>query len=410
MQSLHQVLAVTLGILCAAVWAQEPPGSLSTPVQKQDPTVFAEELPPVSRGKLYSAPQIRYCLAESIRIEAVRDVLDKSEPGSVDAFNAKIADFNGRCASYRFYESEMFFVKREVDEHRVRLQADARNEYLKQVAARRAQRAQEPPAPRAGAAEAAASKPPAQAEATASALPEARPEPTQSAVQAGERPAAPTAQPAAPIAPVRASSEPARAAPPVQEPAAAAAPPTPAAPPSVPAAPPPQASTGKAPPASATPQAAEVPTPAPAPAVAPPIEAPPPVEATVPELAQPQPATAPAEERPERPKAAAPADNAVMTRYVKEIQRVGSRVLDDRQVPEAARVKGGSGTAQIEVRFSAGGFIRSIVLAQSSGRAEFDAYALTVARGIMFPHVPKELAARDFTARFPIAFKPRKPR
>jgi TonB family protein len=136
------------------------------------------------------------------------------------------------------------------------------------------------------------------------------------------------------------------------------------------------------------------------------VEAPAPVEAAAPEQPEPQ----PAEEQPERAKAAAPSDDAAMTRYVKEIQRVGSRVLDDRQVPEAARVKSGSGTAQIEVRFSAGGFIRSIVLAQSSGRAEFDAYALTIARGIMFPHVPKELASRDFTARFPIAFKPRKPR
>lgn len=99
-----------------------------------------------------------------------------------------------------------------------------------------------------------------------------------------------------------------------------------------------------------------------------------------------------------------------MTRYIREIQKAGSRTLDDRQVPDAARAKGWSGTAQIEVRFATGGYIRSIVLAQSSGRAEFDTHALTLARGIMFPHVPKDLAERDFTARFPIAFKARKPR
>jgi TonB family protein len=99
-----------------------------------------------------------------------------------------------------------------------------------------------------------------------------------------------------------------------------------------------------------------------------------------------------------------------MGRYVREIQKMGTRALDDRQVPEAARAKGWSGTAQIEVRFAEGGYIRSIVLAQSSGRAEFDTHALAIARGIMFPHVPKELAARDFSARFAIAYKARKPR
>jgi TonB family protein len=148
--------------------------------------------------------------------------------------------------------------------------------------------------------------------------------------------------------------------------------------------------------------------PAEEPTSGPAVEAPAPAEATAPE--QVEPAPAPVDERTARPKAPSSAGDAVMTRYVRDIQKTGTRTLDDRQVPESARAKGWSGTAQIEVRFSAGGYIRSVVLAQSSGRAEFDAHALAIARGIMFPHVPKELASRDFTARFPVAFKARKVR
>jgi TonB family protein len=99
-----------------------------------------------------------------------------------------------------------------------------------------------------------------------------------------------------------------------------------------------------------------------------------------------------------------------LSRYTRDIQRTGSRVLDERQYPGAAKGKGWTGTAQIEVRFAEGGFIRSIVLGESSGYPALDARALEIARTIMFPHMPKELYAREFAVRFPIAFKPRKSR
>jgi protein TonB len=155
-------------------------------------------------------------------------------------------------------------------------------------------------------------------------------------------------------------------------------------------------------PQPSAPPTVEEPTPAP------PAEAAGPAEGAAPE--QPEPSPEPTRQRSERANAPAPADDPALGRYVREIQKMGARALDDRQVPEAARAKGWSGTAQIEVRFAEGGYIRSIVLAQSSGRAEFDAHALAIARGIMFPHVPKELASRDFSARFAIAYKARKPR
>jgi TonB family protein len=344
---------------------EAPPGSLSSPVQRKDPAQFVEERPPVSRGELYAAPQLRYCLAESLRIEAVREVLDKSEPGSVEEFNAKIADFNGRCASYRFYESEMFFVKSEVEGHRARLQADARNDYLQRVAARRVERATAQAA--------------APAATPAEATPEvAKPVPTPA-------PSAPERTTTAEVAPP--------AEPQARQPAAAAPRPAPTASPG---------STEGTSGLPAAPVLAEGQTPAL------PAETAGPAEAISPEPAGPAPVQT--EERGASSKAPTQPDDAVMTRYVRDIQKAGTRTLDERQVPEAARAKAWSGAAQIEVRFSAGGFIRSIVLAQSSGRQEFDDHALATARGIMFPHVPKELVARDFTARFPIAFKPRKAR
>jgi len=45
------------------------------------------------------------------------------------------------------------------------------------------------------------------------------------------------------------------------------------------------------------------------------------------------------------------------------------------------------------------------VLAESCGHPPFDEKALELARSIMFPHVPKELSAREFSVRFPIEFR-----
>lgn len=142
----------------------------STPsATRPAPSEFVEERPPVSRGELYSTPQLRYCLAESIRIEAVREVLDKSGPRSVEEFNARIEDFNARCSRYRFYESEMFIVKDEVERHRTRLQADARRAYLNSMAARNPARATTP--------ESAAPKPEHEAAPAVPSIPSPSPDP-----------------------------------------------------------------------------------------------------------------------------------------------------------------------------------------------------------------------------------------
>jgi TonB family protein len=108
--------------------------------------------------------------------------------------------------------------------------------------------------------------------------------------------------------------------------------------------------------------------------------------------------------------AASATDDPALARYIREIRKVGTRVLDESQYPSAASGKGWSGTVQIDVHFASGGFIRSILLGESCGHPVLDARALDIARGILFPHRPQGLYPREFTVRLPIAFKPRKSR
>jgi len=88
-----------------------------------------EALPPIGRGYLLSEAQLRYCLAESVRVDAVRSVLNKRDASSVEEFNQRVADFNSRCGAYRYASDTMASVQRDVEAHRKDLIAQARDAY-----------------------------------------------------------------------------------------------------------------------------------------------------------------------------------------------------------------------------------------------------------------------------------------
>ena len=73
--------------------------------------------------------------------------------------------------------------------------------------------------------------------------------------------------------------------------------------------------------------------------------------------------------------------------------------------PKEAKDKAWEGTSQIEVRYEAGGYIRSIVVGDSTGHALLDEKALDWARSLQYPDVPPELRERDFTVSFPVVFR-----
>jgi TonB family protein len=291
----------------------------------------------------------------------------------------------------------MFYAQRDVEDHRSRLQAQARDAYRARVDARKAQRAEaaarKPPEPRPEATVPEAPPSPAVTE-PPKAVPGAVAQRKESPPQPATPAAAPPAEPAAIPSPGTegATEPPGRAAPPPSA--------QPVAPAKAPQLEPSQVTRAtveqqapglspmeelrarRAPPAEAPAAAAEAPAQVPAPQVAKPVA----------------------------PPAASATDDPALARYVREIRKVGTRVLEESQYPNAASGKGWSGTAQIDVHFASGGFIRSILLGESCGHQALDARALDLARGILFPHRPPALYPREFTVRFPITFKPRKAR
>ncbi len=136
--------ALAAALLAATPWiavsADDPPGALSSPLQEPDtrpaaatraPHPLEEEIPPFGKGNMLSESQLRYCLAEIIRIEAVRPVMNRYRHDQVAFFNALIAAYNSRCAKYRYELPAMDRAKYDVETNRSRIESAAQEAFLK---------------------------------------------------------------------------------------------------------------------------------------------------------------------------------------------------------------------------------------------------------------------------------------
>jgi TonB family protein len=130
----HFKLLAVAAFLVTNASAQEtaPPGSASHPIEATPmPLTEEEALPPVGKGNMFSDEQLRYCLAQLVRVDAVRPLLDRYEHEEVEHFNALVADFNARCGSYRYKGNALDEAKAWLEENRVKIDAAARETYTK---------------------------------------------------------------------------------------------------------------------------------------------------------------------------------------------------------------------------------------------------------------------------------------
>lgn len=85
-----------------------------------------EEQPPVGSGLTLSAPQIRYCVSEKIRLEGWQSGVDPRSQASIDAFNGGVDDYNARCSQFRYKRGRLESVKDEVEPRRAELMAQGK--------------------------------------------------------------------------------------------------------------------------------------------------------------------------------------------------------------------------------------------------------------------------------------------
>jgi hypothetical protein len=90
-----------------------------------------ETAPPVGSGLQLDASQIRYCLSEKIRINAVRTLVQDEAAPELTAFNAKVDDYNARCGSFQYPDGLLSQVTTEVEQARNGIERQARTDWLR---------------------------------------------------------------------------------------------------------------------------------------------------------------------------------------------------------------------------------------------------------------------------------------
>jgi hypothetical protein len=95
----------------------QPPLSLPAPLPEEKPPAAPGNFPLPER-------QVRYCLAQGIRIQAADKAVNTAAAAEVSRFLALVDDFNPRCGNYRFELGVMKAVKEEVEARRAALERE----------------------------------------------------------------------------------------------------------------------------------------------------------------------------------------------------------------------------------------------------------------------------------------------
>lgn len=91
-------------------------------MRKEPPPVEAR--PAIGADLKFSDDQIRYCLAQKIRIESWEAAIKTRARAAVDAYNAGVEDFNARCGHFKYRRNAFEAVRAEVDGRRRQLQQE----------------------------------------------------------------------------------------------------------------------------------------------------------------------------------------------------------------------------------------------------------------------------------------------
>jgi hypothetical protein len=85
-----------------------------------------EERPPVGSGNVLTSAQIRYCVAEKIRLDAAEGAVNNYIDAHVDRFNGFVEDYNSRCGQFRYRGGALESARSDVEVIRPLLVAEGR--------------------------------------------------------------------------------------------------------------------------------------------------------------------------------------------------------------------------------------------------------------------------------------------
>lgn len=84
---------------------------------------FEESRPPIGQGLVLNRSQVRYCVYQGERLEAMRSMTSTNY--QIDRFNGLIDDYNSRCSNYQYRSGVLSSIRREASSKTGQFTADA---------------------------------------------------------------------------------------------------------------------------------------------------------------------------------------------------------------------------------------------------------------------------------------------
>lgn len=138
------LIAVFVGGLLLMVNANKSGSSNSHVAGNTVPSRPAEQTPSIGRGLSLNDAQIRYCLAEEIRLDGAKTTASQYDDLDVNRYNSMVGDYNSRCGEFRYRSGALERAKREIEPWRSQLYNEGRQRFISVVPTPQAAQVQSP--------------------------------------------------------------------------------------------------------------------------------------------------------------------------------------------------------------------------------------------------------------------------
>lgn len=82
--------------------------------------------PDTSYKPILSANEIAYCLAEELRMNTAKPLVNQHSHAEIAGFNARVEDYNARCSRYEYETGDMPKAQEYLESHRTEIMQQAR--------------------------------------------------------------------------------------------------------------------------------------------------------------------------------------------------------------------------------------------------------------------------------------------
>lgn len=90
-----------------------------------------EEQPPVGRDVVLTTAQIRYCMAEEMRLDGARAIIGQGNGVQISRFNGMVVDYNSRCGQFKYRDGSWAIAVQDTTPFRQQYEEEGRDLFSK---------------------------------------------------------------------------------------------------------------------------------------------------------------------------------------------------------------------------------------------------------------------------------------